>query len=449
MPRAEVAPLDPGAGGGRPSASAASAGRGMVVAAVLVGLALAAVLVVPVRVGPIGRVGAGDQPATRDLFALTGTDNPAPATHPPEPLWSYRPEGALVSVDVGERHAYLLERSAASTQITSIDLDSGLEAWRRTFPPVSAARVQADGDQVLLLTPQGGIDPTASGFQVRAFDETTANERWSTFLASSEVVSPAGRWLVVRPRPVADGSLAPGTVRVLDRRSGEPAWTRPNSATVDLSPEEVVLADADGLSLVSMSSGREVGRFATPAVSRPYLAATHELGVATDEGLTFPSAGGASAQFIRVDGLQPATARRLDDNVTVVSGASSVMAVDRRTSSVVNLAPADAEGLDAVGADSTVRLLFSWSDHFVSVEPDGSHRRERSFTTGERTVAGFAGWLVYACEGRSGVAAYDLRTLDKVWRVTVPDRSSTDCTTVPTPGGFLTVEADGLLRAYR
>src|SRR5829696_1637797 len=100
MPRAEVAPLDPGAGGGRPSASAGSAGRGMAMAVVLVGLALAAVLVVPVRAGPIGRVGAGDQPATRDLLALTGTNTPAPATHPPEPLWSYRPEGALVSVDV-------------------------------------------------------------------------------------------------------------------------------------------------------------------------------------------------------------------------------------------------------------------------------------------------------------------------------------------------------------
>ena len=184
-------------------------------------------------------------------------------------------------------------------------------------------------------------------------------------------------------------------------------------------------------------------------MARPFVAAPRELGVATEEGLVFPSATGASAQFIRVDGLLPETARRLDDNVTVVSGGDSVKAIDRRTSSVVDLAPADAEGLYAVGAGSAVRLLFSWSDHFVTLDPDGSNRRERSFTTGERSVAGFAGWLVYTCEGRSGVAAYDVRTLAKVWRVTVADRPSTDCTMVPTPGGFLTVEPGGVLQAYR
>jgi hypothetical protein len=416
---------------------------------VVVGLALAAALVVPVRLGPIGRLGADTQPVTRDLFALTGTGNPAPAATPPQPAWSYRPEGMLVSVDVGERHAYLLERFATSTQITSVDLETGLEAWRRSFPPLAAARVQSDGDQVLLLTPQAGIDPTTGGVQVRAFDEVTANERWSTYLASSEVVSPAGRWLMIRPRPVADGSLAPGTIRVLDRRSGRAAWTRPNSAAVDLGREEAVLADADGLSLVSMASGRELGRFPTPAVSRPYVAAPHELGVATDEGLAFPSPGGSGAQFIRVDGMQPASARRLDDDLTLVSSGDSVKAVDRRTSSVVDLAPADAQGLYALGAGSDVRLLFSWPDHFVSVQPDGGNRRERSFTTGERTVGGFAGWLAYVCEGRSGIAAYDLRTLDKVWRVTVPERSADECTMVPTPGGFLTVEADGAVQAYR
>ena len=85
----------------------------------------------------------------------------------------------------------------------------------------------------------------------------------------------------------------------------------------------------------------------------------------------------------------------------------------------------------------------------MTLDPDGSNRRERSFTTGERSVAGFAGWLVYTCEGRSGVAAYDVRTLAKVWRVTVADRPSTDCTMIPTPGGFLTVEPGGVLQAYR
>jgi hypothetical protein len=47
------------------------------------------------------------------------------------------------------------------------------------------------------------------------------------------------------------------------------------------------------------------------------------------------------------------------------------------------------------------------------------------------------------------VTAYDVRTLQKVWRVTVPDRPSTECNVSPTADGFVTVEPGPVIQTYR
>jgi outer membrane protein assembly factor BamB len=224
----------------------------------------------------------------------------------------------------------VLQRRGATLEVVSVELATGLEAWRRSLLRVEGAQIQADDDQLLVVTVSGGIDPTSTGIEVQAFDEETSDQRWSAQVSPSEIVSSAGRWLVIRPRPAADGTLLPGSVRVLDRRTGHLRWSRPNTTTADVGREEVVLADAGGLTLVTMSTGTDVGRYPDPGVARAFVAAPNELGVATQAGLVFPTPGGSSSQFIQVRGLQPSSARRLDDNVTLVSGGGSVMAIDRR-----------------------------------------------------------------------------------------------------------------------
>jgi hypothetical protein len=159
--------------------------------------------------------------------------------------------------------------------------------------------------------------------------------------------------------------------------------------------------------------------------------------------------GGSSTSYVRVDGLKPASLQPVGEHLTLLDAGRGTMAIDRRTMRVVPLGPADAPERHVLGRGDEVRLLFGSADRLVAVDADGGRRRERRFDTGARSVAGFAGWLVYLCEGTAAVAAYDVRTLEGVWRVRSAARPAGTCDVAPVPGGFLAVDDQLRIVAYR
>ena len=122
----------------------------------------------PVRVGPIGGIGARSQPATRDLFALAGADNPAARSAPSQAGLVVPARGRSSSASTSASATPTCSSGCgAATQMTSIDLDSGLEAWRRSFPPVG------DGP------PPGGRRPGAAASRPRRASTRPHPASWS------------------------------------------------------------------------------------------------------------------------------------------------------------------------------------------------------------------------------------------------------------------------------
>jgi hypothetical protein len=441
------------------------------------GLAAAGLLAGPVDVDNVARP---DQATTVDLLSPTGRLHPAATERPPERRWIYQPDGDLVSSDLNLERLYLLQRRAERLELISVDLVTGREAWRRTLEPAAGAEVEADTNQVLVTTigatpsaggggpgwPAGGPegqDPASDpepgsagsaaaadqGHRVTAYDEETSNERWTVGVRAGETHASVGRWMVVAPRYTADGEVRPGTIRVFERSQGRPAWSRTASATVDAFRDDLVVEDKAGTAVLALPSGDEWDRFATFEGVSPRLVGAHELAFPTRGGLVYTARGGSSTSFVRVEGLDPASLQPVGEHLTLLDGGQGTVSVDRRTLEVVALAPPDAQERYAVGHGDEVRLLFGWRDRLMTVSADGSQRRERRFPEADQAVAGFAGWLVYLCESTDRVAAYDLRTLHGVWRVSSTERPRGSCDVEPVPGGFLAVDEHLRIHAYR
>lgn len=404
----------------------------------------AALLLAVAAVAGCAPVADRHQSATFEPLPWGSEPRPAAAERPPALAWRYRPEGEVLASELTKDRLYLAEQLGSATVLVSVDLLSGLEAWRVALPS-GRVNVTAFADQLLVST------TTSGGTRLAALDPSQAIERWSVNLAVGEAVATSRSGVLVRPRAAADGSMLMGRVRLLDSDSGRELWARPDSAAVDLGVGLVAVTNGQTLALVELATGRERASYPFTEGARPLIQGDAEVGLVGRGSVSYRGADGASVRYVQVAGLDPSTIRRLSADVSLGVADRRVVSVDRRNLGVVDLAPAAATDVEVVGGrGERLRLLFTYADRLVAVDVNGTNRLERPFPAGTKTqMAGAAGWLAYACDGAQVVTAYDVRTLLRAWTVTVASPMAGGCAALPVDDGFLVVGEDLEVLGYR
>jgi outer membrane protein assembly factor BamB len=168
------------------------------------------------------------------------------------------------------------------TQVTSYDLDTGAVRWE--FAPPRRMLVQPAGDTVVVAPVSCSL---RSSFQTYGVDAASGERRWEIRGAPLWLVEGAPLVVIKQTQRCSEATIGfdamPGTQATwigLDLATGETRWEIDVPAAVNLAvgvntggrASWLAIAEAGVLTTYDLTTGRDVGRYETPAgTTRPSL----------------------------------------------------------------------------------------------------------------------------------------------------------------------------------